>query len=99
MIVAFHRKDRMAKKMKPKQKELPGMENRAIQPLQEAAQEYAEIRDERMALGERESTLKTKVIGLMHEHGKTRYAYDGVTITLAAEETVKVKVKKPKQED
>jgi ACT domain-containing protein len=50
-----------------------------------------------MALSERESNLKTKVIALMHQHGKKRYAYDGVEITLAEEETVKVKIKKPKE--
>ena len=84
---------------KAKVVDLPGMEDRAIRPLQDAALEYAAIRDERMALNECEATLKARVRDLMHQHNKTRYAYDGVEIELAppdGEEKVKVRVAKPK---
>ena len=90
----------MAKR--PKQETLPTMEDRAIKPLQDAAHEYAEIRDERIALNQREADLKNKVRTLMHKHNKTRYAYEGVEIELLppdGEEQVKVKVKKPADGD
>ena len=81
---------------------LPGMEDRAIKPLHDAAEEYAEIRDERMRLTEREIALKTKVRDLMHKFNKTRYAYDGIEIELEqpdGEEKVKVKIAKKKASD
>lgn len=46
---------------KARSQELPGMENRAIRPLHEAALEYAEIRDKRMALNQQEVALKTRL--------------------------------------
>jgi len=80
----------------PRQPELPGTEDRAIAALEDAAQTYAEIRDQRMALNQRESELKSKLITLMHEHKKTVYQRHGTTIELIEEaETVKVKIKKP----
>lgn len=87
----------MAKRAR--EQDLPGMEERAIKPLQNAAVEYAEIRDERMALNTRESELKKKVRNLMHEYEKTHYAYDGVEIDLEppdGEEIVRVRIKKAK---
>jgi hypothetical protein len=87
----------MAKRQRPA--DLPGMEDRAIVPLQEAALKYAEIRDERMALNQREAQLKAEVRTLMKRHRKTHYAYDGVEIDILppeADEIVKVRVRKPK---
>jgi Zn/Cd-binding protein ZinT len=88
---------------KPKTQDLPGMEDRAIKPLQEAALEYAGIRDQRMALNTQEADLKKRVRTLMHKHkpGQTRYAYDGVEIELVppeGEEGVKVRIKKLKED-
>jgi hypothetical protein len=87
----------MAKKAKAKPQDLPGMEDRAIKPLQEAAMEYAEIRDQRISLNTQEAELKKRVRSLMHKHERTHYAYDGVDIELLppdGEEQVKVRVKK-----
>jgi len=87
------------KKSKPKQKQLPTMEDRQIQELQDKAIEYAQVRDERMALSKQEGELKTDLLKLMHKHKKTEYTYNGVTVLLVMEEeTVKVKVK-PKDVD
>jgi hypothetical protein len=79
-----------------KQTDLPGMENRMIPALQEALLEYAEIRDERMALSAKEVELKGKVLGLMHQYKKTEYDYDGVHAEIIVE-SEKVKVTVPKK--
>jgi hypothetical protein len=84
----------------PRNADLPGMEERAIKPLEEIAAQYADIRDRRMALSEEEVALKTKAIQLMHKHKKTEYRHDGIEILLVTgDETVKVKVKKPEADD
>lgn len=83
-------------KGRPKQKTLPTMEDRAIQPLQDAAHEYASVRDERMDLNQREHKLKEKVLGLMRKHGKQRYRFQEIDIEVVSEEeTVKVRIGKP----
>jgi len=83
------------RKGRPRQQDLPGTEDRAIKPLEEAAQDYAEIRDRRMALNAEEVGLKAKVLRLMKHHGKQAYHRDGVSIEIVVEEeTVKVRVKK-----
>lgn len=79
---------------RPRQQDL--IEDRAIKPLEDAASEYAQMRDERMVLTESEATLKVNLLAMMKKHGKTVYHRGGVTITVVAEkEKVKVRVKKP----
>lgn len=59
---------------RPRQQDLPGTDDRAIQALEEAAADYAELRDERMTLTQRETELKGTLLLLMkkiHAH-KTR---------------------------
>jgi hypothetical protein len=85
---------------RPKNEALPGMSDRAIKELEEAAEAYADIRDQRQALNVDEAKLKTSVLGLMKKHGKTIYQRSGITITVVAEEeTVKVRVRKGDDED
>lgn len=83
---------------KPKrgrQARLPGTEDAAIESLEALAEEYAEARDERMAIGERESDLKQKLLTEMHANGKTKYLHAGVEIeVIATDEKVKVRIKK-----
>jgi len=82
----------------PRQQEL--IEDRAIAPLERAAADYADIRDQRMELNQEEASLKQSLIRLMKRHGKVRYHRNGVTIELVSEaETVKVRVKKPGDPD
>ena len=83
-----------------KKQNLPGMEDRAIEALESAAIDYAEVRDERIALNAREVQLKGLLLGLMKQHKRERYENDAVSIRLVHEkETVKVKIKKPKKKD
>jgi len=84
-----------------KQEELPGMENMAdIPELEEAALDYAAIRDDRMKLMGEEVEKKTGLLGLMKKHGRKTYTCENITIELVpGEETVKVKVKKEKMHE
>ena len=74
---------------------LPGMEDHAIHPLEQGAQQYVDIRDRRMELNKEEVELKRSLLKLMKQHlpGKTMYRHGGVIIrVIAGEEDVKVKV-------
>lgn len=68
-----------------------------IAALEAAAEAYVEIRDERMALTEREVLAKLLVLREMHKAGKTVYKRGALEITVVpADESVKVRIKKPK---
>ena len=83
---------------KGKQADLPGMENREVKELNEAALEYAEIRDQRQQLTLQEVGLKAKVLNLMHKRKMSDYVFEGIEIhVVLEEETVKVKVPKKKE--
>jgi hypothetical protein len=85
----------MAKKKKPEQKVLGGMEDSAIPELEKLARHYARIRDERMELNDEEGKLKAKTLGAMKKHGKTLYKRAGVEIRLVESvEDLKVKIKR-----
>lgn len=95
------------KKKGPRQQDIPGLEDRAIQELQDAALSYAEARDERMELSKQEADCKSRVLAIMKKHGKTVYRHDNIYVELIPED-VKVKVRvleegeempKPKQTD
>ena len=75
------------------QQSLPGMEDAAIDDLENAARSYASVRDRRMALTEQQVDAKNVVLNKMREHGKQNYRRDGIEIrVVATEETVKVRV-------
>jgi hypothetical protein len=76
------------------QKDLPGMENRAISELEEQARKYAAIRDKRMALNDAEVKLQDILMALLKKHGKREYKHDSVEIWIkVTEEKVKVRIK------
>jgi len=80
--------------------DLPGMEDREIRELEEVALAYGEVRDQRMALNVEEASLKGTALQLMKKFGKTIYKHAGVEIrVIPGEEDVKVKVKKPGEDD
>jgi hypothetical protein len=80
------------------QSRLPGTVNN-IEELDELALAYAAVRDERMALGRQETELKDKVHACMTAHKLKNYKYGEVEINIVpAEEDVKVKVSKPKEQ-
>src|SRR5688572_1552149 len=80
---------------RPRPQVLKGMEDSRIKELDDAAQDYADIRDRRNAVEQEEGDLKLKVKGLMHKHHKKEYKYGGITVSLVeGEEDVKVKIRK-----
>lgn len=83
-----------------KQKDLPGMGDRRINELDQAALDYAEGRDERMELTKKEVELKTALISMMHRHNKKTYKYEDIEIELVPEgEKVRVRIAKKDEED
>jgi hypothetical protein len=86
-------------KRSPRQQPLPGMVERKIQKIYELAMDYADLRDQRMALGAKEIEKKGQLLDLMKAHKKLHYEYGGVCVDIVhEEETVKVKVDKAKVE-
>lgn len=78
-----------------KTERLPGMEDSAIEDLEDCAREYANTRDDRMYLLEKEVEMKEKLLDLMKKNKKEFYKRDGVEVRLVHEkESVKVKVVK-----
>ena len=77
---------------------LPGMEDAEIEELEDAAREYANVRDDRISLTREESSMKETLLGLMKKHKKEKYVHDGVEVKLVhEEETVKVRIIKDKE--
>lgn len=92
--------DKKGKKKGPKQKALPGMDDRRLDDLHEAAEEYADIRDQRMALTPKEVELKSNLLKLMKRHGKKSYHFNGLEIDVIVEsEKVRVHIAKPNKEE
>ena len=89
-------KDEAAKETKkPRQARLPQMEDPAIEELENKAEEYADIRDQRMELTPVETKLKNELLGLMKKYKKTSYNHDGYEIKVVVEsEKVRVRIKK-----
>lgn len=78
----------------PRQTSLPGMEDRAIKALDDAALSYAEVRDQRIAFSQSEGEAKKQLLGLMHAHKKKSYRHNNIAIEIVPEgEKLKVKIK------
>ena len=84
-----------ATRTRPRTPPLPGMEHRAIQPLEDVAAAYARVRDQRAALLEQEAGLKQTALKLMKQFHKTVYRHDGLEIRIVpSAEDVTLKVRK-----
>lgn len=82
-----------AKKEKLKQARLPGTDDPALKDLESKAEQYVEIRDERMELTKKESALQDDLLALMKKYKKTEYRRDGIEIRIVPiDEKVKVKI-------
>ena len=85
------------KRERPRQARLPGVEDPEIEELESAAEEYADVRDRRMALTKEEVRLQGELLTTMKKYDKTSYVHDGYDLKLVAEkEKVKVKIAKDK---
>ena len=88
-----------ALRRQPRAQHLPGMEDRAIQPLEQIAAAYADIRDQRIALNREDVGLKKSALRLMKKFGKVVYHRDGIEIRIVpGEDDIKVKIRKPIKE-
>lgn len=78
---------------KPKQTDLPGLEQREIEAIVQAAERYRETRDERMRLSKLEGEQKELLIEVMRKHNRTTYNYRGLFVSVTTEIGIKVKAK------
>jgi len=77
----------------PRQKQLPGMEDKKIAALQDAALSYAEARDARIAATGDEVSAKKHLLSVMHANKKKRYVHGDVYVEIIPEgEKLKVKI-------
>lgn len=80
-------------KRKPRTPRLPGMEDAGIAALEKIAEEYADVRDDRIALSKREGEMQDDLLALMKKHRKTEYHHEDVHVWVqVTEEKVKVKI-------
>lgn len=82
-----------------KQKELPGMERKTIKEVDDAAEHYVDVRDERMALTEKETAAKDALIDVMKRNKLKVYKNDSTVPALTViltEGDFNVKVQKAK---
>jgi hypothetical protein len=78
----------------PRQDVLPGVGDEKIVAIENAALDYAEIRDERQQLTVKEVECKKRLLDLMHAKKLTSYKRNGISVKVEVEEeTVRVRVK------
>lgn len=89
-------KEKKSRARRPRQPALiPDMEPPRVPELDDAADEYHDLKERRMELLQEEVEAKERVKGLMHEHGLTTYTTASDLIcTREEEEAVKVRRKK-----
>lgn len=83
---------------RPRQTSIPGTEGPRIPELDQAAEAYVDVRNERMGLTEREVAARSGLVATMRKHGQTVYRVDGeepLIVTLLEGEA-KVQVRKEK---
>jgi hypothetical protein len=82
-------------KKAPRQKTFEVMEDAMIKEIEDAAQDYAEVRDNRMKLTLKEAELKEELHAAMKKHKKAKYFRAGIEVeVVSVEETVKVRIAK-----
>lgn len=84
----------------PRQQPLTGMEDAKIDALEEIALDYADLRDQRIKLGQHEGELKKQLLALMKAQKREHYHRGTITIDIVHEkENLKVKVKAAAEAD
>ena len=76
-----------------RQARLPGTEDAAIVELEQAADDYMEVRDERLKFLKQEVTEKQKILGILKANNKKSYRRGEYIIRIKVE-TEKLLVKK-----
>lgn len=87
-----------AKKARPKrlkQQRIPGSEPPSIPALDDAAETYYEVMQDRLKLTKEEHEAMDSLVEKMSEHGVERYeTADGLVVTITAKSKCKVKKRK-----
>jgi len=95
-------KTKTSKRRPPRQLAVPGTEGKRIKEVDDAAEDFVEIRDERLKLVFKEGEAHRKLVEAMEKHGIEIYRDDSVTppliVKVAKKTTAKVKREKPKDQ-
>jgi IMP dehydrogenase/GMP reductase len=84
----------------PRQQPLPEMGDAKVEVLEDKALEYAEVRDARIGLSQKEGELKGQLLDLMKAQKREHYHRGAIKIDIVHEkENIKVKVKAADDED
>jgi UDP-N-acetylmuramyl pentapeptide synthase len=80
----------------PRTEDIPGIEGegvsqKKIPAVTKAATRYLEVRDQRMALTEKEVDAKAVLLNAMEENGLTIYRFDDHCVEVTSKKNVKVK--------
>lgn len=84
---------------KANQETLPGMEARDVPEIEQAAENYRKIRDERCELSKRESEAKAALIQVLKNLGRSFYQYNGLKVQLEITDNVKVRASEDGDEE
>ena len=80
---------------RPRAQRLPGTDDAQIAEIEQAAEDYVEVRDERQELTRKEVAAKEILHAAMRKYHKTHYSRGGIEVDIiTAEETVKVRIRK-----
>jgi hypothetical protein len=94
------KKDFDAPLKKTRTPRLPGMEDPAIQDLEDAAMEHSETQSQIVALREELKRIDERLATLMKREGKKTYNHAGIVLRLReGQERVSVKVKRHEVKD
>ena len=78
-----------------KQLAMPGTKGPVFKDLDKAAEDYVEVRNERMELTEREVEARDRLVAAMQKHSLTSYRVDAdPALLVTLKDDVKVKVTK-----
>jgi hypothetical protein len=80
--------------MGKKQLDIPGTERKTIKAIEEAAEEYQELKEKRAAILSKEIAAKGKLLELMKKHEQKNYKCgesDLLVSVVIVDETIKVK--------
>ena len=78
----------------PRKQNLPGFEGKSIKEVEDAAEDYVEARDSRMAKQKIEKDCHDRLMLLMGKHKLSAYEYDGKTVAVVEDKKVRVRQSK-----
>lgn len=85
------------KPRRPRQQRIPGTAPPKIAEIEDLAENYRALRDERMKVQDQELDFQQRLMACMKKHKLTAYEYDDFKVELTSSE--KVKVRKSKEEN